>query len=84
MFNNINRSGLFKSREVDVLKIPGATSSYIIDKIDDVLEGKPESSIVHVQMNNNVNLLSNTMLSFSYIIFGRDKFLQPEKYQFDN
>ena len=63
MFNNVNRSGLFKSREVDVLKIPGATSSYIIDKIDDVLEGKPESSIVHVQMNDNVNLLNNLLNS---------------------
>ena len=48
MLNNINAKGLSKSKK--------------FDKIDDVLEGKPESLIVHVGTNdltNNVNLLSN-------------------------
>ena len=50
------------------MNIPGATSGDIVDKIDDVVEGKPESLIV-VRMTirivgtndltNNVNLLSN-------------------------
>ena len=42
MLNNINSKGLSKSKKVDVLNTLGATSSDIVDKIDDVLEGKPE------------------------------------------
>ena len=42
MLNNINAKGLSKSKKFDVLNIPGATSGDIVDKIDDVLEGKPE------------------------------------------
>ena len=34
MLNNINSKGLSKSKKVDVLNIPGATSSDIVDKID--------------------------------------------------
>ena len=62
MLNNINGKGLSKSKKVDVLNIPGATSGDIVDKIDDVLKGKPESLIAHVGKNDlirNVNLLSN-------------------------
>ena len=50
------------SLKVDILNIPGATSGDIVDKIDDVLEGKPESLIVRVGTNdliNKVNFLSN-------------------------
>ena len=53
---------LSKSTKVDILNVPGATSGDIIDKIDDVLEGKRESLTVHVGTNdlsNNVNLLNN-------------------------
>ena len=42
ILNNINRKGLSKSKKVDVLNTLGSTSSDIVDKIDDVLEGKPE------------------------------------------
>ena len=62
MLNNINGKGLSKSKKVDILNIPGAISGDIVDKIDGVLEGKPESLIVHVGTNdltNNVNLLNN-------------------------
>ena len=62
ILNNINGKGLSKSKKVDVLNIPGATRVDIVDKIDDVLEGKSESLIVHVGTNdltNNVNLLNN-------------------------
>ena len=58
MLNNFNDHGLSKSKKVDDI----ATSGDIVDKIDDVLEGKPESLILHVGTNdriNNVNLLNN-------------------------
>ena len=60
--NNLSGKGLSKSKKVDVLNIPGHTSGDIVDKIDDILKGKQESLIVHVDRNNltyNVNLLSN-------------------------
>ena len=37
MFHNINSRGLSKSKEVDVLNFPGATSSGVLTKLDDVL-----------------------------------------------
>ena len=40
MLNNINSRGLSKFKKVEVLNYPGATSSDIIDKIDDVLDAK--------------------------------------------
>ena len=58
MLNNINGRGLSKTKKVDVLKFPGATSADIVTKIDDVLE----SIIIHVVTNdltNDINLLSN-------------------------
>ena len=90
MLNNINSCGLSKSKEVDVLNFPGATSSDVLTKIDDVLNKKPASLIVHVGTNdltNDTNLLSNvkkianktnktspnTVLTFSSIIFRKDK-----------
>ena len=90
ILNNINSRGLFKSKEVDVLNFPGATSSDVLTKIDDVLNKKPASLIVHVGTNdltNDMNLLSNikkivnktnktspnTVLTFSNIIFRKDK-----------
>ena len=62
MLNNINSRGLSKSKKVDVLNFPGATSSDVLTKIDDVLNKKPASLIVHVGTNdptNYINLLSN-------------------------
>ena len=62
MLNKINGKRLSKSKKVDVLNIPGATSGDIIGNIDEVLEGKPESLIVHVGRNdltNSVNLLGD-------------------------
>ena len=37
MLHSINSRGLSKSKEVDVLNFPGATSSGVLTKIDDVL-----------------------------------------------
>ena len=60
MLNNINSCGLSKSKEMDVLNFPGTTSSDVLTKIDDVLNKKPTSLIVHVGTNdltNYINLL---------------------------
>ena len=90
MLNNINARGLSKSKKVDVLNFLGATSSDIVNEIDEVLKGKPESLIIHIGTNdltNNINLLTNvkkivnkvkktspnTVLSFSDIVFRKDK-----------
>ena len=62
MLNNINSRGLSKSKELDVLNFPGATSSDILTKIDDMLNKKSASLIVHFGTNDlthNKNLLSN-------------------------
>ena len=62
MFSNINSPELSKSKKVDVLNFPGATSADVVTKIDDVLNKKPASLIVHVGRNdltNDINLLSN-------------------------
>ena len=58
MLNNINSRVLSKSEKVEVLKFPGATSRAIVGKIDDVLNQKPESLIVHVGTNNLTNEIS--------------------------
>ena len=47
---------------IDVLNFAGATTNDILIKIDDVLDKKPESIIIHVGTNdlkNDINLLSN-------------------------
>ena len=62
MLNNINARGLSKSKKADVLNFPGATSSDIVNEIDEVLKGKPESLIIHISTNdltNDINLLTN-------------------------
>ena len=62
MLNNINSRGLCKSKKVEVLNYPGATSADILTKIDDVLNEKLSSLIVQVGTNdltNDINLLSN-------------------------
>ena len=62
MLNNINAHELSKSKKVDVLNFPGATSSDIVNEIDEELKGKPESLIIHIGTNdltNNINLLTN-------------------------
>ena len=48
MLNNINSRGLSKSKNVEVLRCPGATSSDTVDKIDDVLDDIPKFVIVHL------------------------------------
>ena len=62
MLNNVNSRGLSKSKKVEALNFPGATSTDIVNKMDDILEDKPQSLIVHLGTNaltNDVNLLNN-------------------------
>ena len=55
MLNNINSRGLSKPKKVEVLNFPGAASKNIVGKIDDVLNQKPESLIVHGGTNDLTN-----------------------------
>ena len=89
MLNNINSRGLSKSKKVEVLNCPGSTqqAATLSEKINDVLNQKPESLIVHVGTNdltNEINLLNNIKklspkqsknhsLSFSNIIIRKNK-----------
>ena len=62
MLNNVNGRGLSKSKKVEVINFPGATSTDIVEKIDDILEHHPKSLVVHVGTNdltNDANLLNN-------------------------
>ena len=59
MLNNVNSRGLLKSKNVEVINFPGATSTDIVEKIDKILENQQlKSLIVHVG-TNDLNLLSN-------------------------
>ena len=62
MLNNINSRGLSKSKELNMLNFPGATSSDVLTKIDDVLNKNSAPLVVHLGTNdlaNDKNLLSN-------------------------
>ena len=59
MLNNINAGGLSKSKKVDVLNFPGATSSDIVNEIDEVLKRKPESLIIHISTNDKAISISS-------------------------
>ena len=55
MLNNVTSRGLSKSKKVEVLNFSGATSTDIVNKMDDILEDKPQSLIVHVGTNDLTN-----------------------------
>ena len=62
MLNNVNCHGLLKSKKVEVLNFPGATTSDIANRMDDILVDKPQSLILHVGTNdltNDLNFLNN-------------------------
>ena len=77
MLNNINSKGLSKSKKVHVLNIPGAASGDIVVKIDDVLEGKPESLIFHVGTNDLTNLITVNLLNNVKKIVTKVKITSP-------
>ena len=63
MLNNVISRGLSKSKNVEVINFPGATSTDIVKNIDKILENQqPKSLIVHVGTNDltsDVNLLND-------------------------
>ena len=62
MIANVNSGGLPKSKKVELLNFREATSTNIVNKVDDILEDKTQSSTVQVRTNdltNDVNLLNN-------------------------
>ena len=63
MLNNLNSRGLSKSKNVEVINFPRATSTDIVKNIDKILENQqPKSLIVHVGTNDltsDVNLLND-------------------------
>ena len=61
MLNNINSHGLSKTKKFNGLNFPEATSTDIVTTIDDVLDKKLESIIIHVgnDLTNDANLLTN-------------------------
>ena len=62
MLNNISEKGLSKTHKVRVINFLGGTSEKITDQLDDLIKGKPDDLIVHVETNdiaNNINLLNN-------------------------
>ena len=63
MLNNVISCGLSKSKNVEVINFPGATSTDIVKNIDKILENQlPKSLMVHVGTNdltNDANLLNN-------------------------
>ena len=58
MLNNVNSHGLLKSKKVEVLSFPGATSTDIVNKMVDILKGKTQSLIVHVDTNDLTNYVN--------------------------
>ena len=62
MLKKVNSHGLLKSKKVEVLNFPGTNTTDIVNKMDDILEDKPQSLIAHLGTNdltNDVNLLNN-------------------------
>ena len=63
VLNNINSRGLSKSKTVEVISFPGATSTDIVENIDKFLENQqPKCLIVHIGTNdltNDINFSNN-------------------------
>ena len=60
--NKSDYDGLLLKHWIEIFNFPGATSTDTFSKIDDIVEDKPQSLIVHVVTNNlinDVNLLNN-------------------------
>ena len=62
MLNIIDKRGLSKQHTVKVKNFPGATTAAILEKLENLLESKPDLLIVHAgtyDLPKNINLLNN-------------------------
>ena len=76
--NGISEKGLCVNHKVKIVNFPGGTSEKILEKLDDIIEQKPDDLIVHVGTNditNNVNLLTNAEKIFNKISKNHDRCL---------
>ena len=53
MLNNASSCGLSKSKRLEVLNFPGATSTDIVNKRDDILVDKSQSLIVQEELTTS-------------------------------
>ena len=58
MLTEINSHGFSKKKKVDVLNFPGATSTEILIKTDDVPDEKAGSIVIHVGTNDFTNYVN--------------------------
>ena len=62
LLNGINERGLYKNFNVKVNNIRGGTNETVLEKIDELVKGKPSSLIVHAGTNDltkGKNVLNN-------------------------
>ena len=62
MLNNIHERGLSKHHAEKVKSFPGATTETILEKMENLLESKPDVLILHADINDlpkNINPLNN-------------------------
>ena len=71
MLSNIIAVG-YQNRKIWCFNFPGATSADVLTKIDDVLNNKPASLIVHVGKNNLTND-KNLLINLKRIISKTNK-----------
>ena len=62
MLKSIHKRGLSKQHTIKVKQFPGATTETILEKLENLLEPKPDMLIVHGGTNDlskNINYLNN-------------------------
>ena len=62
MLNGIHEKGMSKNHRIKVNDFPGGTSATLLEKIDQLVNSKPDCLIVHAGKNdlaNGTNLLSH-------------------------
>ena len=61
MSTGVQEKLLSKAHKIKVNNYPGTTSKYILDKVNDLVQSKPNCLLVHLETNditNNVKLLN--------------------------
>ena len=60
--NGINEKGLLKDNYMKIQSFPGETTETILNEVEELVKGKPDSLIVHSETNNilkDKNVLTN-------------------------